>query len=142
MILCAGLGLLLGAVLAVLLGAILGEGNTFEIGVYIVSGLIFGLFVGAITGYFLMPRDLSEHEAEQRDAGLTRLMTGMILVVFGLVGFAIFNEMEKGGDGQERMPRIVVLVYMLTGKWGVLVVLVGGGLALIWQGIKVITGND
>lgn len=141
MVLCTLSGFMLAVTLALVLGTIFAAGNElfFELSIYVFFGALVGLGVGGGIGYILasiLPHDRSEDVSDQLQGGLFKVIGGFVLIGIGLISFAIFNDMERGATGPGRMFSIAILVYELLGKWGVLVVISGGGLALMVLGFR------
>ncbi|HSG71711.1 MAG TPA: hypothetical protein VLA12_14915 [Planctomycetaceae bacterium] len=139
--LCTLAGFMLAVTLALVLGTIFAAGNElfFELSIYVFFGALVGLGVGGGIGYILasiLPHDRSEDVSDQLQSGLFKVIGGFVLIGIGLISFAIFNDMERGAAGPGRMFSIAILVYELLGKWGVLVVISGGGLALMVLGFR------
>lgn len=66
---------------------------------------------------------------------------GIVFAVIGIAMFVWFGTLEEEG-GRVRVPRLIWLVYQVTGKWGVLIICEVIGLAGIAIGIADLAKGD
>jgi hypothetical protein len=142
--LCAAAGLALGVLLALVLGSIFSVGGSslmFEMFIYLFAGVVGGSALGAFIGFLLtgiLPKASHEDSHEQMFSGVFNAVGGFILAAISLMFFWYCREVEAGGGEPEgRFPRIIVAVYLLLGKWGVLLVAGGAGLFMMVVGIRI-----
>jgi hypothetical protein len=141
--LCTAAGLALGVFLALILGSIFSVGGTslmFEMIIYFFVGVIGGSALGAFVGFLLtgiLPKASHQESSEQMFSGVFNAVGGFIVATVALIFFWYFREVEAGGGELEgRFPRIILGVYMLLGKWGMLIVVGGAGIFLMVIGIR------
>jgi len=131
---------MLGILSALVLGILDGSGvMSFEMGIYVFVGLVLGTVIGGGIGFGLspfLPGASAETSSEQLIGGLFRVIGGFMVTGVGLVSFGVFSEMDAGGSGPERMPKVAIALYELSGKWGVLVVMGAAGITLIVLGVR------
>lgn len=137
---CAGAGLLLGAVSALVGGFLYGTGMLFEFIIYLFVGVVLGTVFGGLFGAVLasrLPDSSSEVTSEQVMGGVMRVIGGFFVLGIGAMSFAVFNDMERrGSSGPSRMWAIPMALYDVLGKWGMLLIMAGFGITLIVLGVK------
>jgi hypothetical protein len=141
MALCSGMGLMLGVLAALVLGTLFAAGNQliFELSIHTFVGAIGGAAVGGGIGYVLasiLPSPTGDESSHQLRNGLITVVWGFVITGIGLLSFAVFNDMEANGRSPGTMFKLSLALYELTGKWGVLLILGGGGLAIIVLGFR------
>lgn len=135
---CTLAGFSLGLSLAIILGLMFstaGSAWLFEMGFYVFAGVVGGSAIGGLVGYILsgvLPDSSSERSGEQIYGGVFTAIGGFFIACLGVASFFHFH----GGGTASSLPRIVLAVYELLGKWGLLIVLGGGGVAMLVGGVR------
>jgi hypothetical protein len=139
LVLCATMGFMIGTLLTMILWFMFDAEMMFVLGFYLFAGMLGGTAVGGGIGYVLsgiLPNASSESVSDQLNNGFYGVLGGFVVTGIGFFCFGQIHEAEKAGQDPGQMFKIGRALYDLVGKWGVLVVLVGGGLTMIGFGVR------
>lgn len=84
---------------------------------------------------------LSISQKETKLTPMNSLFTGLAIVALGLYLFYQFNKLESEG-GSMKINWIIALIYNLTGKWPITVLLISAGLVSMVKSAKKIILNN
>jgi hypothetical protein len=77
----------------------------------------------------------------EKTSPLAQIGWGVVLIAAGIILYFVFDNFEKEG-GRMRMNAIVLLVYNIAGKWGVMGLLSGGGAIATFFGVKNLVSGE
>ncbi len=80
--------------------------------------------------------------SNQDGSPLNNLLGGLFLIAIGVGGYFLFNRLETNG-GSMRIPVIVIGLYNLIGKWGILGIFALLGSILVGSSIvRMVKGEE
>ena len=78
---------------------------------------------------------------EEESSPWGTLFWGVVLIAAGVGGYFFFDHFEREG-GSARIPAVILIVYKVLGKYGVLGVFSGIGALMSFAGVKGIASKD